>query len=132
MPQVAAAFVRTVKEALYPEDAQGAHQRADTPQREGKQAAWKTPSAKDSTGAHPNIMEKIEAGEKFGLNDQITMLRGKKPASENLILNPEFVRWLMGYPKAWSECIPTSTKETVAEVERFHKEQAKVYEDIPE
>lgn len=120
VPQIAAVFIKSVKEALYPQERINGHTRARQDEPAHNKRAWKTPTAKDATGATDDILDKIEEDKKFGLNDQVTLLPdypGKRPpgleqGSEKGILNPEFARWLMGYPKEWGELSPTTRRST--------------------
>lgn len=87
--------------------------------------AWPTPTASDYKGSGPTVIRKDGKNRTFdrlvyaaeqGITESIRFTdRGKVltgsdvPTANGVRLNPEFSRWLMGYPAGWGSCRDTVT-----------------------
>ena len=77
---------------------------------------WTTPQSHDAQG-RPNPERLSRHGTKHGcrnLNDEAGLTFDTSLASTEKRgqLNPEFTRWLMGYPAEWGSCVPTATRSS--------------------
>lgn len=67
--------------------------------------SWGTPTSRDHKDGDANL-EKVPVNSLLGrevlLSDVPTEKRGR--------LNPEFCRWLMGFPEEWGKSVPTETQ----------------------
>lgn len=81
-------------------------------------AGWATPAARDYR--FPNrksYQERSNSKKGEQLNNQVVhqtsgeILNGCSAQMENIVLlNPEFVRWLLGLPEEWGNCAPMGTR----------------------
>lgn len=74
-------------------------------------ASWATPNTMDYLPS-ANLEERKKKGGCCNLKDQVSGLdaNGSLAGTGNPArLNPEFCRWLMGFPPEWANCVPTET-----------------------
>lgn len=65
---------------------------------------WRTPTARDYKDGNADL-EKISVNSLLGRECLLFPASTEKQDR----LNPEFVRWLMGFPEEWGNCAPTAT-----------------------
>jgi hypothetical protein len=77
-------------------------------------AGWGTPRVGNNAGYGNE--ERGKRGDNCRLEDQAQMTHGlisngsHAPMANIGVLNPEFARWLMGFPADWGSCAPTGTR----------------------
>lgn len=78
----------------------------ERPMTESVFGGWGTPLARDWKDCGPSIAELPPRG----ILGRMAYLSSTAPTENGDALNPEFVRWLMGFPEEWTKSLPTVTR----------------------
>ena len=78
---------------------------------------WPTPAARDYKGAngYDRTKKKLKNGERAQMNqlpNAVMMQEGKQISGS---LNPEFVTWMMGYPRGWTDLTDGSESQKTSQ-----------------
>lgn len=88
------------------------------PRQTAHVAGWMTPTGNEDAAGLPGSAMQQMLGHQAHLADPDGRTHGAAPSGSSVptekrgALNPEFVRWLMGYPAAWGSCAATATQSS--------------------
>jgi len=74
---------------------------------------WATPTAPRAHDSDRTAGKPYASKKQIGPENQASGIGGKLSCAETAdlgALNPEFVRWLMGYPRVWDDCAVMGTR----------------------
>ena len=87
--------------------------RLDQLPRQAVLAGWASPRASDSKKNYRSAEAALREIARKGISNDLGLIVSQfsapmEPTEQSLVLNPEFSRWLMGYPEAWTASAPGS------------------------